>query len=224
MMICPETFYNENLKGISEGEILAVIRGLKREIGRLKNIIEHPNYQCMEHPSENTRIWCNRLYLERAKQALVEVGGTYTPSQSELRVEKFNANLPSVCRVEFNISGYATGFEERTYVIAGEKVITTANSECYTKPPEPSEYEDEEMDKETLLDGLADLHIGEWRREYDPKHFDFAICDGVSWYLNIYFSNGQRPVKIDGCNSYPYNFERLLELFNIQLFSAEVLK
>ena len=52
MMICPETFYDENLKGKSEREIHAVIRGLKQKIGRLKNIMEHP-------VAGTYKKWCN---------------------------------------------------------------------------------------------------------------------------------------------------------------------
>ena len=218
MMISPETFYDENLKGKNEREILSVIRRLKQEIGRLKNVMEHPDYVKTMCPGEDVQISCNRMYLERAKQALTEVGGTYTTSAAEWRAQKIHASLFSIFKVEFSINGYSTGLEERTYFIDGDKVTTTTGRVSYKKPPELVKYKDEEMDKDTLISGLADLHIGEWRREYNPKHFDFAICNGVSWYLNIYFSNGQRPVKIDGCNAYPYNFERLLELFKIKLF------
>ncbi len=63
MMIDPETYYEINLKGKTAEQIMSAIRGLKQEIGRLKNIAEHPNYQCMMRPSEDVRIWCNRLCL-----------------------------------------------------------------------------------------------------------------------------------------------------------------
>ncbi len=225
MMICPETFYEENLKGKSEREILAIIRGLKQKIGRLKNTLEHPNYVKTISPGEDVQIICNYMYLDRAKQALADIGGTYTPSQEELRAEKFNAKLPYLYRVEFNINGYFTGYEEKTYVIDGDNVTTEVSRASYVKPSDALDCDDDiEMDKEALLEGLAELHIGEWRRTYDPKRFDIAVCDGFTWYLNIYFRDGHRPVKIDGCNDYPYNFAALLELFNIQLFSIEDLK
>ena len=222
MMISPEYFYEENLKGKSEREILTVIRDLKREIGRLKKIMEHTDYVQTICPGEDVQISCSRDYLERAKQALAEVGGTYTPSQAELRAEKFNANLPYICRVEFNVNGYFRGYEERTYVIKDDEVITFADTCSSTMPPaEPFDDDEEEMDKETLFDGLARLHIGEWRREYAPTRFDIAIRYSFSWNLNIYFSNGAKPVKIDGHNNYPYNFEQLLELFNVELFTID---
>lgn len=40
MMISPESYYEEFLKGKSKEEILRSIRGLKKEFGRLKNITE----------------------------------------------------------------------------------------------------------------------------------------------------------------------------------------
>ena len=224
MMISPETFYDENLKGKNERETLSVIRKLKQEIGRLKNVMEDTDYVKAVCPGEDVQISCNRMYLERAKQALAEVGGTYTPSHAELRAEKIHANLPFIFKVEFCINAFSIGCEEKTYFVDGDKVTTTVNRTSYKMSPEHTEYEDEEIDKDTLISGLADLHIGEWRSEYAPLHFNFSISDGVSWNLNIYFSNGHRPVKIDGCNAYPYNFERLLELFDIQLFSTEALK
>ena len=220
MMIGPESYYEEHLKGKTAEQILTAIRGLKQEISRLKNIMEKSDYQCMMHPSEDVRIWCNRLYLERAKQALVEAGGTYTLTKVEKKEEEFNANLPYICKIEFSIGGFFSGFETKTYTINGDKVSTNISSMKY--PPELSEDDDDEqMDKETLLDGLADLHIGEWRRRYDPSRWGYMVCDGTQWHFYIYFSNGKRPVKIEGSNDYPYNFNSLLELFDIESFWTE---
>lgn len=79
MMISPERYYEEYLKGKSAEQIMTAIRALKQEIGHLKNTMEHPEYAPMMHHSESTRLWCTRLYLERAKEALAEAGGTYIP-------------------------------------------------------------------------------------------------------------------------------------------------
>ena len=54
---------------------MTAIRGLKEEIGKLKNIMEHPDY-CSALKvglDENTRLECGRLYLGRAKRALFKV-------------------------------------------------------------------------------------------------------------------------------------------------------
>ena len=79
MMISPECYYEENLKGKTKDQIISAILGIKQEMGRLKNTMESPDYgqESIVHPSEATRIHWTREYLERAKQAYAEAGGTY---------------------------------------------------------------------------------------------------------------------------------------------------
>jgi len=103
MMISPEGYYEEYLKGKTAEQIMTAIRGLKQEIGHLKNTMEHPEYgrEPIMHPSEDVRLWCTRMYLERAKQALVEAGGIYTPSKAEMQVAEFEKSIPSICKVIF---------------------------------------------------------------------------------------------------------------------------
>lgn len=214
-MMCPETFYEMKLKGKTKEQIMSVIRSLKREKTKLKNIIEHPDYKYREwaiHPSEDVQLTCNRLYLERAKQALVEAGGTYALSTAEQKAMRFDANVPHIRKVVFSIGGYFSGFETKTYTINGDKVCVRAEHtlgiDCSDK--------NEELDKVAFLGELKNLHIGEWRRCYDTYRFGIGVMDGTQWKLEIYFSNGRRAVKIYGSNAYPYNFDRLKDLFNIE--------
>lgn len=46
-------------------------------------------------------------------------------------------------------------------------------------------------------------------------------CDGTQWELVFEYNNGHKPVRFDGDNSYPYNFERLEMLFGIDDAQAE---
>ena len=215
MMISPETYYEENLKGKTATQILFAIRGLKQEISRLKNNIENPNYLYRTDPSEDVRLSCTRMYLERAKQALVEAGGTYVPSKAELKAEEFNANIPFISKVEFSIGGFFGGFETRTYTIEGDNIYMDDEHSLIFKPSNLEDVEIEETDKDSFLKGLADLHIGEWRRNYDSSRWGDTVLDGTQWHLYIYYSNGRRPVKIEGSNDYPYNFDKLQELLGI---------
>ena len=221
MMICPETYYEEHLKGKSASEILTVIRGLKQEIGHLKNVMEHPDYQCMMHPSEDVRLWCTRLYLERAKQALVDAGGTYVSSKAELKAEEFNANIPYINKVGFSIGGYFAGYETRTYTINGDSIHMDVEHSLILKPSNLGDVEIEELDKDFFLKGIAELHIGEWRKNYSPKRWGYEVLDGTQWHLYIYYSNGSKAVKIHGDNDYPYNFDKLQELFDISPWEEE---
>lgn len=44
MMVSPERYYELHIKGKNAEQIMIVIRGLKQEIGYLKNTMEHPEY------------------------------------------------------------------------------------------------------------------------------------------------------------------------------------
>ena len=219
MMICPETFYEMRLKGKTPEQIMTVIRNLKREITRLKNIMEHPDYKYREenvHPGEDVQLSMNREYLQRAKQALLDAGGEYIPTESEKKAIDFNNNIPHIRKVVFSIGGFFGGFETRTYTIDGNKIHTDIEHSLISKPSNICDTQLPELDKESFFEELKELHIGEWRRNYDPLRFGLVVMDGTSWHLEIYFSNGRRAVKIYGHNTYPYNFDRLLELFEIE--------
>ena len=71
-----------------------------------------------------------------------------------------------------------------------------------------------------FLDELSNLHIGEWRHSYRPERFGYSYCDGTQWGLEIQFSNGAKPFKSYGDNSYPYIFNKFQELLGIDV-SAE---
>lgn len=221
MMICPETFYEETLKGKNAEQIMTVIRSLKQEIGHLKNVIEHPDYVASMCPSESTILWCNRLYLARAKQALEEQGVKYTPSQAEIKAAEFDDNIPFICKMILSIGGYFQGNETITVTINGENLRLWVS---HSSIPMPSNFDIEKnypINKEDFLSGLYDLHIGEWRKDYNPSRFGYVILDGTQWELEIHYSNGRKPLKIYGDNSYPYNFDKLKELLGIYDFEDE---
>lgn len=207
MMISPEGYYEEYLKGKTAAQIMTVIRGLKNEIGHLKNKMEHPDYASDILQSESTRLWCSRLYLERAKEALVEAGGTYTPSQAELKAAAFDESVPAITKLVFSIDGFFGGHETRTVTVDSAGVSMTVGSHF---SPEDGIVVPEKIwsvTKEDFIDGIRDLHIGEWRRYYSTRRFGYFVCDGTQWELNIEFSDGHMPFTVSGDNAYPYNFD-----------------
>ena len=217
MMISPEVYYEEQLKGKTKEQIISAIRGLKQEIGRLKNIMESPGYgqELIVHPSEDVRLHWTREYLAKAKQAYAEVGGIYTFSKSEEKAADFDLNMDSICKITFSIGGFFGGY--RSYIVK-----ISDNLKAYTKLWEDEESlilfdneNEESFTRDTFLAALADLHIGEWRRRYTTRRFGYTVCDGTQWELEFEYNNGHRPVRFDGDNSYPYNFDRFKMLFGI---------
>lgn len=56
---------------------------------------------------------------------------------------------------------------------------------------------------------------------YDPRRFGYEVLNGTQWELEIFFSDGHKPMKICGSNSYPYNFNKFLELLGIEPMEGE---
>ena len=217
MMISSEGYYEENLKGKTKDQIMSAIRGLKQEIGLLKKTMESPDYgqEAIVHPSEDTRIHWTREYLKRAKLAYNQAGGKYTLSKAEEKTADFDSNMDSICKIIFSIGGFFGGY--RSYVVELSDEV-----KAYTKLWEDEEPlslldtdNDETFTKATFIASIAALHIGEWRRRYSTQRFGYTVCDGTQWELEFEYNNGHKPVRFDGDNSYPYNFDRLKMLFGI---------
>lgn len=217
-MIDPEGYYEEHLKGKTATQIMTAVRGLKNEIGRLKNVMEHPDYREKPamRPSESTRLLSARLYLERAKEALAAAGGIYTPSKAELKAADFEENIQAIHKLVFSIGGYFEGYATRTYTLDEEHLHLDVDLFPALKPTNFCIEPDYPCGKAEFLDGLRELHIGEWRSKYDTSRFGYFVLDGTQWELEIFFSNGHKPVKKCGDNAYPYNFDRFKELLGIE--------
>lgn len=217
MMMSPESYYEEYLKGKTKEQIMTAIRRLKQEIGRLKNTMESPDYgeKPIMLPSEATRIYWTRAYLEKAKQAYVEVGGIYVFSKSEKKATEFEASMDGISKITFSIGGYFGGYSN--YVVE-----LTDELKAYTKIWEDKEpiilWDDdtkEKFTKSTFITALKELHIGEWRKRYTIERFGYVVLDGTQWELEFKYSNDHQPVRFDGDNSYPYNFNKFQMLFGI---------
>jgi hypothetical protein len=218
MMISPESYYEDNLREKDAKQIRTIIRGLKNEMGRLKNIMEHPDYgtELTACPSEAVRLSCTREYLGRSKQALVEAGGTYTPSQAELRALDFTDNIDHISKFSFSIGGYFGGYNTYVANLSGNELRFESQHWEISKPMGVFDEDGEPLSRETFLEGIRKLHMGEWMRSYSLKRFGYMVLDGTQWEVEIEYDNGHRNVRFDGDNSYPYNFNDLKVLFGIK--------
>ena len=216
MMISPETYYEVNIKGKTREEILRKIAALKREISHLKFTMEHPEYTVKRYPSEDTILWCTRMYLERTIQALADMGQPYEPTLQEKRVIAFDYNIDNIKRVTFKIGGFFSPWRTYTVHLDDQVVFET---EYTIMPPleELSKDDEEEIIREDFLSELRELHLGEWRRHYNLTRYGYFVCDGTQWELIIEYNNGRKAESFSGDNAYPYNFNNLLELMHVDV-------
>lgn len=214
MMISPEMFYEMELKGKSAEAIQAKIRGLKNKMGRLKSDIESQktSFEPVSQPSPATKLACYRLYLARAKQALIDAGGEYTLSQREESIQSFDESLPFIEQINFTYGGYLQGCEQRTLSFSGDNLslkMDHMRQESNEMEPIFKEFPSAKMD---FLDAFASLHIGEWKSEYN----NYGVLDGSFWSLEIRFNNGHKTVRKTGSNAFPYNFNDFYELMRCE--------
>ena len=224
MMISPQTYYEMHLKGKSEKEICSVIRELKREIRRLKNIMEHPEYgnADLSEPTEEVRIWCMRMYLERAIEAMSEIGAVHIPSREERTSRKFQENIEHIKRIRFEIGGFHEGYAIYIITIDEEHIYFDMEHSLYPKPiclpehmPNTIDYP---MPRYEFLEELRELYIGEWRSRYFPNRYgeEYMVSDGTEWSVDIEYSSREKSVHYVGANSFPYNFKKFERLFGIE--------
>ena len=215
MMISQETYYEMNLKGKSQEEIMKKIRSLKIQIGQLKRSIENADdIVCEVFPGRQTRLKCYQDYLERAIQAYEEAGGEYVRSKAEQKDHDFNDALDSMSQLMFTIGGFFCGQETRTFTVSDDQVLVDVEKipMSMDKGEEYGPYR-----KDDFISGIKAFHIGEWKRTYN----DPLILDGTQWELDIYYNNGRKAVKISGSNAYPYNFEDLKEFLEVEMENEE---
>ncbi len=219
MMVSPEAYYEYHLKGKTAAEILSVIRGLKREIGHLKKMMEEPDYGPVITPSTMnhldsgvpSRLQHARAYLAKAQAALTEAGGIYNPSQAELRSITFDANIPAISQMALSIGIVGKAPEVRTIIPSNDHLTLTLQ-----QPYRALVNETIPMTGNDFLAAIRKIHIGEWRKNYSPHKTRYDISKDIRWELQVYYANGSKPFIASGRNCYPYNFFLLRQLFQIK--------
>jgi hypothetical protein len=208
MMISPESYYKRHIKGKDSEGILKEIKKLKREINRLKKELEcyEKNFEFFIDPSPEVRLSCSQLYLQKAIEALEEIGTKYIPDKREQRGIDFNNSVKDISTIAFTLEGFFYGIHTYTANITEDEIAFTA--EDFFEKTELNN-----IDRKTFLEAIKDINIGEWKKVYTPKE---VIYDGIQWELIIEYRNGKKKLKYVGDNCFPYNFDELKKLFKIE--------
>ena len=212
MMICPLSIYEE-LKDKPEKEIRTAIRGYKNQIGRLKKILENPDFEEFICPSHDVQLQMNREYLQNAIMALINAGFEYQPSKAEEKSDLFNERLDDLMQIEFNVGGFFEGHER--YIIkfneTDEAIFTYdvglgRDSEVVRKP----------LSKQECIKELKDLYMGEWKLRYWAD-----VLDGTQWEVKLWFYNNNQKL-FHGSNAFPFSYAKLKELFEMWAMDSEI--
>ena len=213
MMICPASYVELELKGESPEVICAKIRGLQREMAHLKN--QEETYKEFEDvivsPSAQVRIDVMRDYIKEARAYLVELGHDYPLSKVELRGKAFDENMQFIESITVEYGGYFGGYETRKITHDGDKIVV--DKQCsFIDPLENEKTLYEGMSWSGLLEDLSVIHMGEWKSKYE----DLSVLDGTQWSVDIEYSNGIKKKHYWGSNKFPYNFNRFMEIMEME--------
>jgi hypothetical protein len=217
MMISPNWYYEEHIKGKSVEEIKREIRSLKRGIKKLKDVCENRFVERATFcPSEEVRIACFYEYLEEAKKELDRLGSPYQPTKAELKGIDFENNIEKIKEIHLKIRGFFYGDTKYLVKWNGDRVIREIVDISFP-PSEIVPLIDEEdviIEKQDFIDALRRLRIGDWDAYYHPERFGVSVLDGTEWELQVVY-DGHKTIKKYGSNVYPYNFKALMDLIGI---------
>ena len=110
-------------------------------------------------------------------------------------------------RFTLEIGGFCNGYTKYKYTISGDHVLFDADHSFYLKPSNLPVYDP--FTREEFIRGIADLHIGEWKKRYE----NLCVLDGTQWSISIEYEDGKEPFEIYG--ACPYNFGELWEFLGI---------
>ena len=82
----------------------------------------------------------------------------------------------------------------------------------YSVDPDKTDKDEfEGMTRTEFLDELKELHMGEWASDYDNPY----VLDGTQWSVVFKYSD-RRKREFGGSNKFPYNFDRFLDVMEIE--------
>lgn len=202
-MLSVEEYYEEHLKGKSVEDIKKCIRRLKIQMNKMKKTIICEDYFLQDNANDLSTIKMLQMYVDRAIQAIEDLGEKYVYTKKELLVKEINDNLPYLSEVGFFIGKILEGKPVYKFYFDDDSI----ERKIYVD--DVAQYKI--YDKEAFIKGLASLRIGEWNRHYG-KRDDIAA---QRWTLTLVFSNGYKEIYIRGIAGFPYNFDDLLELVGV---------
>lgn len=209
-VITKDIYYDKNINYKLKKEMFKKILRLKNKICELKNNIE--NYNNVSYIIEDSilrsELALYKEYLELEIELFKDSYGSYIPSKEELESIKFNENIEYISNIHFYIGGFFQG-HDNFFISINHKTSSVTLKKCRGLKRQKLSYEFvDSLNYENLKNQISALNMGEWKSIYDSNSLD-----GEQWSIKINYLNKINSVKFYGSNSYPYNFDKFLEIF-----------
>lgn len=204
---------------LSEKETIEMLKNriiqLRRCLCAIKNAFESKIYKRREPnprllPIEWQQIQIAEDGLKDLHRQFAEAGGVYEKSRIERQKDAFNNRLAYAREIIFTYGSFFDGFTIRTFHFDGSHVSEDIRYQpSYKKEQQKLPLE---ISRKELLTGLAKLDLIDWRTRFAKKSRTNVNTDGLFWSLRIVYSGGKKSYFVEGCNHFPWNFEKLVSL------------
>ncbi|MBQ7227920.1 MAG: hypothetical protein IJX05_05940 [Clostridia bacterium] len=201
----------KKLNKMTVEQLLKTIIDIKSSIDGLKDTMEHPKYyyKWRFKLRKARQLKFYREYLIETKRALAEKGFEYVPDDLEQIENQFNESLDKIKTITLKINDawfmFCKNISIRILENSIQKIVNERNSETLI------------VSKEDFLSSLYDLHLGEWRESY----YGWGCLDGYNWELIVEWTCGEK-ISYYGSNSFPYNLNELIDLFDCRYEAQDI--
>lgn len=194
--------------------LLNLLRSYRGRLGYLKSQIEYPDSGEIydDHFDEIDELWSS---IEETRRALAAIGNGYKPPLTVRKALAFAKSLRSIETLHFTVDGRPfQGYEDWTFKFDPDSQEVLVDG-CTSCDPPGAMVEDfvSKIGKDEMIQGLERLHLEDWEEDYNS-----SILAGTKWSLEIRFRDGRKDLRIEGLNNYPYNFDDLLDLLDVEWF------
>ena len=203
-------YYEDRLDTDNLFQLESEIERAKREIKKLKKIIEAPDYCLGRCPSEDVFLSMEQGVLHQAKEKYISLGGVYFKDLEELREEEVVNNLNNLVKIELVKQSFNSSKQKVTIILEEEKPkIYIDNCEFIRDSMFSCIF-----NKESIINLLKYYKVGEWKDFYSLEGYNMQILDGEVWQVKFVFSKGEDRVCGGYC-VYPWNFKDFLGIFGL---------
>ena len=208
MLISAECYYDMYIKDKDVSVVKGEADTLRREISRLKRIIEFPSYEYEAHPypDERMQLEACREYLSCAKKALATLGAE-CDTKEELAAKAIEDNNDKILSLVLEMGSKLEGVYELS---VSDELCTVTKNTCTERITVKT------MTAAEVSEGLNSLHLGEWHEEYKSEDVGSQVSLTDNWRVSIIYKGGIPPRSFYGTGVYPYNFDTLCQLLGTE--------